>query len=127
MKFIVRTLVSALALWLTSLLLTGVEAPTAQTDREFVLYLLGAGAIYALVTAIIRPILVVLSIPFYILTLGLWSVVVNAAILLLSSWLANQFGWGLTIADRWSAVLGGLVMAIIIMIVDGFLPKDLRR
>lgn len=127
MKLIVRTLVSALALWLTSLLLTGIDAPSAQSDTQFVLYLIGAGAIFALVTAIIRPIIVVLSIPFYILTLGLWALVVNALILLLSSWIANQFGWGLTVDGFWWAVAGGVVIAIITMIIDAFLPKGLRR
>ena len=97
MKLIVRTLVSALALWLTSLVLDGVQAPSAQSDTQFVLYLLGAGLVFAVVTAIIRPIIVILSIPFYILTLGLWALVVNAVILLLSSWISEQFGWGLSV------------------------------
>lgn len=127
MKFIVRTLVSALALWLTSLLLPGIEAPAAQSDTQFALYLLGIGAIFTLVSMIIRPIIVVLSIPFYILTLGLWALVVNALILLLSSWIADQFGWGMTVDGFWWAVAGGLVIAIIIMIIDAFLPKSLRR
>lgn len=127
MKFIVRTLVSALALWLTSLLLPGIEAPAAQSDTQFALYLLGIGAIFTLVSMIIRPILVVLSIPFYILTLGLWALVINALILLLSSWIADQFGWGMTVDGFWWAVAGGLVVAIIIMIIDAFLPKSLRR
>ncbi|AZN30225.1 phage holin family protein [Flaviflexus salsibiostraticola] len=127
MKFIVRTLVSALALWLTSLLLPGIEAPAAQSDTQFALYLLGIGAIFTLVSMIIRPIIVVLSIPFYILTLGLWALVVNALILLLSSWIADQFGWGMTVDGFWWAVAGGLVVAIIIMIIDAFLPKSLRR
>ena len=127
MKLIVRTLVSALALWLTSLVLNGVQAPSAQSDTQFVLYLLGAGLVFGVVTAIIRPIIVILSIPFYILTLGLWALVVNAVILLLSSWISEQFGWGLSVDGFWWAVAGGLVIAIIIMVVDAFLPKELRR
>lgn len=127
MKLIVRTLVSALALWLTSLLLDGVHAPPAQSDSQFVLYLLGAGLIFTLVTSIIRPIVVILSIPFYIVTLGLWALVVNAIILLMSSWLAGQFGWGLTVDGFWWAVAGGLVIAIIAMIADAVLPRELRR
>ncbi|WP_182353084.1 phage holin family protein [Flaviflexus huanghaiensis] len=127
MKFIVRTLVAALALWLTSLLLPGIEAPQAQSDTQFVLYLIGIGAIFTLVSLIIRPIIVVLSIPLYILTLGLWALVVNAIILLFSSWIANQFGWGMMVDGFWWAVAGGFVIAVIIMIIDAILPESLRR
>ncbi|AZQ77470.1 phage holin family protein [Flaviflexus ciconiae] len=127
MKFIVRTLVTALALWLTSLLLDGITAPAAQSDGQLALYFIGAGAIFVAVTAIIRPVLIVLSIPFYILTLGLWHLVINAGILLLSSWLARQFGWGLTVDSFWWAVGGGLVIAIILIVIDMFLPKEYRK
>lgn len=127
MKFIVRTIITALALWLTSLMLPGITAPQAQSDGQLALYFLGAGAIFVAISAIIRPILVVLSIPLYILTLGLWALVVNALILMLSSWLANQFGWGLTVDGFWWALVGGLVIAIILMIIDWFLPKEFRK
>ncbi|MEZ7898635.1 MAG: phage holin family protein [Flaviflexus sp.] len=127
MKFIVRTVITALALWLTSLMLPGITAPEAQSDGQLALYLLGAGAIFVAISAIIRPVVVVLSIPLYILTLGLWVLIVNALMLMLSSWLANQFGWGLTVDSFAWAIAGGFVIAVILMVVDWFLPREFRK
>ena len=126
-KFLIRSVVAAAALWVAAYFLDGITTPDAQSDQQFVLYLLGAGAIFTLVTMIIRPVVVVLSIPLYILTLGLFAIVVNALMLLLSSWIANQFGWGLHVESFWWAVAGGLIISVFMMIVDALLPRNLRR
>lgn len=126
-KFLVRSVVAAAALWVASYFLDGIHAPEAQSDQQFILYLIGAGAIFTAVTMIIRPIVVVLSIPFYILTLGLFALVVNALMLMLSSWIANQFDWGLHVESFGWAVLGGLIISIFMMVTDSILPRSFRR
>ena len=127
MKFLVRSVVAAIALWLCSVLLPGISAPPAQDNTQLALYLLATGAIFTLVATIIRPILVVLSLPFYIITLGLFSLVINAVVLLLSSAIANHFGWGLSVDNFFWVILGGLLIAIVVMILDIFLPSKYRR
>lgn len=127
MKFVVRIVVSALALWVTTLLLPGISAPASADTGQTVLSFLGLGAIFTLVTMLIRPVLVVLSLPLYVLTLGLFSVIVNALVLLLSAWLGAKAGWGLDVANFGWAILGGIVIALALMVVDWFLPKNVRR
>lgn len=126
-KFLIRSAIAGLALWLCSVLLSGIHAPVAQSEWQFIGYLFGAGVIFTLVTMLVRPVVVLFSIPLYILTLGLFSLVVNALMLMLSSWLADQVGWGLHVDGFWWAVLGGLLISIVFMVVDLLLPKELRR
>lgn len=127
MTFIVRIIASALAIWLCTLILPGINAAESTSTSQAVLYFLVLGAIFTLVTMIIRPIIVVLSIPLYILTLGLFSIIVNAIVLLISNWIGTELGWGLAVDGFGWAILGGIVIAIALMIIDLFLPRSVRR
>ena len=71
-----------------------------------------------------KPILQILSIPFIIITLGLFLLVINACMLLLTSWLAEQFDIGFHVDGFWTAVGGAIVITIVTWVVDGFLQPD---
>ena len=101
MGFLTRLIVVALGLWLASELVPGIEVHGAWT-------LLGAAILLGLVNAVVRPVLVVLTLPFTILTLGLFLLVINAAMLGL---VAAMFD-GFRIASFWSAVLGSIIISI---------------
>jgi putative membrane protein len=101
MGVITRLIVVALSLWLASELVPGIEVQGGWT-------LMGAAILLGLVNAVVRPVLVVLTLPFTILTLGLFLLVINAALLGL---VAAMFD-GFTIESFWSAVLASLIISI---------------
>ncbi|HEX6150698.1 phage holin family protein [Nocardioides sp.] len=75
---------------------------------------LAVGVILGIVSSLVKPVVTILSIPFIILTLGLFLWVINALMLLLTSWLAEQFDLGFVVDDFfWSALLGALVITIV--------------
>ncbi|MBI5611505.1 MAG: phage holin family protein [Gammaproteobacteria bacterium] len=98
---ILRVLVVALGLWLAAELVPGIEVKGTAT-------LLGAALLLGLVNAIVRPLLVLLTLPFTILTLGLFLLVINAATLALVAWAFDDF----TIAGFWPAVFGAMVVSV---------------
>ena len=102
MGVITRLIVVALSLWLASELVPGIEVQGGWT-------LMGAAILLGLVNAVVRPVLVVLTLPFTILTLGLFLLVINAAMLGL---VAAMFD-GFTIESFWSAILASLIISII--------------
>ena len=99
--FVLRVLIVALGLWLASELVPGIEVKGGAT-------LLGAALILGIVNAVIRPIIIVLTLPITILTLGLFLLVINAAMLGLVASLFNGF----SVAGFGSAILGSVVVSI---------------
>lgn len=96
-----RLLVVAIGLWLASELVPGLEVQGLWT-------LLGAALLLGIVNAVVRPLLVILTLPITLLTLGLFLLVVNAAMLGLVAWMFDNF----TIAGFWPAVLGSIVVSL---------------
>ena len=101
MGVITRLIVVALSLWLASELVPGIKVEGGWT-------LIGAAILLGLVNAVVRPVLVVLTLPFTILTLGLFLLVINAAMLGLVAAMFDAF----TIESFWSAILASLIISI---------------
>ena len=99
--FLLRLLVVALGLWLASELVPGIEVHGLWT-------LLGAALLLGIVNAVVRPLLVILTLPITLLTLGLFLLVINAAMLGLVAWMFDGFA----IAGFWPAVLGSIVVSL---------------
>ncbi len=99
--FLLRLLIGALGLWLASELVPGVVVQGAWT-------LLGAALLLGIVNAIVRPLLVILTLPITVLTLGLFLLVINAATLGLVAWMLDNF----TIAGFWPALFGAIVVSV---------------
>jgi len=99
--FLLRLLIVALGLWLASEWVPGIEVKGVGT-------LLGAALLLGIVNAIVRPLLVILTLPITVLTLGLFLLVINAGMLGLVAWLFDDF----TIADFGSALLGSIVVSL---------------
>lgn len=115
MRFIVRLLINALALWLTTLIVAGVHVvPFAPGGTlETVLTFLLVAAIFGIVNGVIGNLIRIVAFPLYILTLGLIALIVNGLMLLLSAWLSGLFGFGLRVDTFWWGVLGALVLGLI--------------
>lgn len=107
--FILRTLISALGLWLAARFVDGIRIEPDWT-------LLLAALLLGVANAVVRPIVLVLTFPITIVTLGLFLFVVNAAMLYLVSWLLTGFvidGW-------WSAFLGWVIVGLTSWVASSF-------
>ena len=113
MAFVLRVLVSAFAIWITSLLVGGFEIVGGDTTGATVVVLVVVALILAVVNAGVKPIVAFLSLPLYILTLGLFTLVVNALMLLLTAWITGHTDWGLRIDGFWTAVWAALILSIV--------------
>jgi|SRR5579864_7572611 len=107
MSFIVRLLVNAVALWAATRVVPGV------TYAGDVLPFLGVALVFGLVNATLRPIAKVLTFPLIIVTLGIFSLVVNGLMLWLTSGLSGALGLNFHVRGFWAAFLGALVVSIV--------------
>ena len=127
MRFLLRLIINAFALWLTTLIVSGVTVkPYAPGTTALVLTYLLIALIFGVVNAIIGTVIRIVAIPLYILTLGLISLLVNAFLLFIVSWISDALGFGLHIAGFWSGVLGALVLGIIAWLL-GLIFRPARR
>lgn len=126
--FLLRLIVNAVALWLTTLIVAGVSVlPYDDTQLATVLTYLLVALVFGLVNTFIGTVVRVVAFPLYILTLGLLSLVVNALLLMLAAWVTSLFGFGLVVEDFWWAVLGALVLSIISGLLSLILRPLMRR
>ena len=119
MRFLGQLIVTALALWVTALILPGMHLGDDSAPPLTQVLTIGAIAlILALVTTIVRPILSLLALPITCLTLGLFQLVINTLMLLLTSWISAQFGLTLQFDSFWWALLAGIVIGVLSAIVE---------
>ncbi len=111
--------VNALALAAAAWLLDDIRV----TGDNEALTLVFVALIFGLVNAIVAPVVKLLSLPFIILTLGLLIFVINALMLLLTEWLANQFDLGFHVDGFWTAVLGAIIITIATWVLELVLPE----
>lgn len=131
MRLIVRLLINAVALWLTTIIVTGVKVvPFAPGGTlELVLTFLLLAVIFGIVNGVIGNLIRIVAFPIYVLTLGLIALIVNGLLLLLVAWISDLIGFGLQVDGFWWGVLGALVLGLIswlIGIILRPLVKDRR-
>ena len=128
MRFIVWLLTNAAGVAVAAWLLDGISfaGPDAgQTElQEKILPLLLVALILGAVTAVVKPLLTLLSLPLVILTIGLFLLVINAAMLLLTGWIADQLDIGFTVDGFWTALLGSVVITLVTWLVDSLIGND---
>ncbi len=117
MKLILRILINAVAIWLTSLLLPGFNF-----SGTF-LSLIVVAIIFGLVNALIRPIVKLLTLPINIITLGLFTLVINALMLMLTVWLSSALGLAAGFLQNFViAIVAALIISVISTILSWILP-----
>lgn len=120
LKFIVRILINALALFVAAWLLPGIAVGSTAGGEDttaVVLSYLFVGLVFGIVNALVRPVVALLSLPITILTLGLFTIVINAGMLMLTAWLTSFTPIRFSVDDFfWSAVLGSLIISVVSMI-----------
>ena len=118
MKFLVRLLINAAALWVALKVIPGITYASDDWIPFFVVAL-----IFGVVNAFIRPVVKLLSLPLIILTLGLFALVVNGLMLLLTSSLSGALGLHFHVEGCWTAILGALVVSIVSALLSTFLAE----
>lgn len=121
MSFLVRVVVNALALGVATWLLADIRLGSEGRGKQ-ILTLLLVGVVFGLVNAVVRPVVKLLSLPFIIVTLGLLIFVINALMLLLTSWLSEQLGLGWHVEGFLTALVGALIITVITWILELVLP-----
>ena len=119
-KFIIRWAINALALYVAILVVPGINYDGGWTG------LLWLALIIGLLNALVRPLLKFLTCPLIILTLGLFTIVINTVILMLTSSIGQTFNLGLSVDGFWTAVLGSIVISIVSVIMSLILRDELK-
>ncbi|MFC8506364.1 phage holin family protein [Streptomyces sp. NPDC057411] len=120
-NFVVKTLANAGALAVAIWLLEDITLTGDSTAKKAWTLILVA-LVFGLVNFLVKPIVKLLTFPLFILTLGLITLVVNALMLLLTSWLSDQVGLSFHVEGFWTAVLGGLIISVVSWALNVVLP-----
>jgi putative membrane protein len=116
MRLLLRILINAAALWVAASVVDGIHAGGAGS-------ILAVAVVFGVVNAFVRPLLKLLSCPIIFLTLGLFTLVLNALMLMLTAWVGKQLGIDFTVAGFWpAAFLGALIVSVVSTVLSWFIP-----
>ena len=116
-NFVVRIFLNALALSVAAWLVPGISLSGGFADVLLV------ALVFGLVNALLKPLVFLLSLPFLLLTLGLFAFVVNGAMLLVTARLTEH----LAVSGLWAAILGSIVISVVTAVLGGVLKDERRR
>jgi putative membrane protein len=120
-RLILRLLANMGALALATWLLSGITLTAPTTERK-VLTLLIVALIFGVVNAIAKPIFTLVTAVAVVLTLGLFLIVINALMLLLTSWITNTTEYGLHVDGFWTAVWGSIIISVVNFVLGILVP-----
>jgi putative membrane protein len=118
--------VNGLALWLAALVIPGINLANGDSSwTNKLLTVLFVALVFGVINAFIKPIVRLFSLPFIILTLGLFTFIVNAFMLQITEWICGWINLDFTIDDFfWDAVLGAIVITFVSWVLNIVLPDD---
>jgi putative membrane protein len=122
-KILIRVVITAVALWVATVLVHGITLNTTDTSKK-VLTLLVVAAIFGVINAFLKPIIKSLGCAFYALTLGLVALVVNAALLELASRLAEKLELPFHVGGFWPAFWGAIIVGVVSWFLNMFVSDD---
>lgn len=126
MRLLLRLIANAAALAVATFLLSGITL-TAPTMGRKVFALLVVALIFGVLNAVVKPIFALVTAPLLLLTLGLFLIVINACMLLLTSWIAEQVDLGWQVSGFWVAVIGAIIVSVVSFLLNAFLPDGERN
>jgi putative membrane protein len=120
-SLLLHWILNAAALWAAAALIPGLDF-TGGPGK-----LLLVAAVFGIVNSTLRPLLTILTCPLIVLTLGFFTLVINAVMLMVTGWLSESWNLGFTVSGFWPAFFGGLVVGLVSMILSvGLAPKESR-
>lgn len=120
-NFLIKTLANAAALAVATMLLSDISLHGGGTGRKTLTLILVA-LIFGVVNFLVKPVVKLFSLPVLILTLGLFTLVINALMLLLTSWIAGKLDLSFHVDGFLTAVLGGLIISLVSWALNMLLP-----
>jgi len=120
-KFLIRIIINGFALYAAVALVPGI-VPQNPNPVSYV----WLAIIFGVLNALLKPILKFLTCPFILLTLGLFTLVINTGMFYLTGWIGQQFAVGFTVSDFWAAVLGALIVSFVSMIFEIIFKDELK-
>lgn len=120
-RFLIRLAINAIALFVAINYVPGIEA-----QNENWIAILGLALIFGFLNALLRPLLKLLTCPLILLTLGLFTLLINTLMFYLAGVIGSNFGIGFQVADFWSAFWGGVVTSLVSLVLSLVL-KDERK
>lgn len=129
MQLLVKIGVNAAALWVAALVVPGITlVQDGATTSTKVITVLLVAAIFGLINALVRPVAMFFSLPALILTLGLFTFIVNALMLQLLSWVSGKLDLSFHVDQFWwSAIFGALIVSLVSWVLNTLVPDDDRR
>jgi putative membrane protein len=126
--FLIRAALTGFALWVVTKLVHGLTFVGGDTQLQRVGIIFAVAVLFGLVNAFIKPIVQILSIPLYIVTLGLFHIVVNALMLWITARITEHTThWGLAIDHFWWTAIKAAVVLSVISWLLSLLSRDVRR
>jgi putative membrane protein len=119
-KFILRWMINVVAIYVAILIVPGIDL---QSGLVSVLWL---ALIFGLINAFVRPLLKLLTCPLILLTLGLFTLLINTFLFWLTSQVGQAFGINMVIDGFWPAFLGGLVVSVVSVVMSLILRDELK-
>jgi putative membrane protein len=127
-SFLVRAALTGFALWVVTLFVHGISFVGGNTTLQKIGIIFVVGVIFGLVNAIIKPVVQILSIPLYILTLGLIHIVINALMLWITAWITEHTThWGLYVQNFWWTAIWAAILLSIVSWLLGLATRDIGR
>ena len=118
MRFVLRLVVTAIALWCAITLIPGLHYHGGPFG------LVGIALVFGIINALVRPVLLLLTCPLVVLTLGLFLFVLNGILLWLTAGFSSALGISFSIDGIWPAILGGLVVGLVSMVLNVFVREQ---
>ncbi|POM24433.1 Membrane protein of unknown function [Actinomadura rubteroloni] len=125
MRILIRVVVTAVALWVATAVVAGVDV-TAGSGAKRALTLLVVAVIFGVVNAVLKPLIKVFGCAFYVLTLGLFALLVNAALLMLTSWIADELDVPFHVEWFWPAFWGAIIIGVVSWLLGLLVPENDR-
>lgn len=125
-RFIIRWIINAIALYVAILVVNNTIGGISLQNPSWQSYL-WMGLIFGLVNALLRPLLEFLTCPLIILTLGLFTFILNTFLFYIVGWIGSFFNVGFTVASFWSALLAAVVVSVISIVLSLVLKGETRR
>ncbi|MEU0545659.1 phage holin family protein [Nocardia sp. NPDC005978] len=125
MTLLLRLLINGVAIWLAAEWVDGIDIKSPEnTTQSKLLAIAAVTVVFALVNTLVKPLVSLLSLPFVILTLGLFLLVINALMLWLTAVITNTISYGITVSGFWAAVLGAIIITLVNWVLGVLVPDN---
>ncbi|WP_327142423.1 phage holin family protein [Nocardia sp. NBC_01327] len=125
MTLLLRLIINGVAIWLASVWVTGIEIKSPDdTTAKKLLVIAAITVVFAIVNALIKPIVKLLSLPLVVLSLGLFLLIINALMLWLTAKITETTQYGLRVEGFWAAVFGAIIITLVNWVLGILVPDE---